>query len=267
MKGNIKQAVATWCFMHAGEKWDLEKLCQVAKKLGLLAIDVVKLEDFPVLKKYDLDCACALAHWFIKGMNNPLHWEECLTLLKKTINACGDAGYPNVISFSGFADTRKEGGSKVSLEEGIRNCVKGYKKIVGLAEKRKVNICIEPLNTRDGADMKGHPGYQLDTCELCFEVIKKVGSPNLKLLFDAYHIQIMSGDLVRRIQQYKDYIGFVQIAGVPGRYEPDAKQEINYPVVMQALLEAGYRGYVSHEWIPAGVPLKSLRQAMKIIDV
>ncbi len=156
----------------------------------------------------------------------------------------------------------------ISAEDGIKNCVAGYKKLVGYAEQKKVTICLEMLNTRDASHpMKGHPGYQGDHTDYCMDIIRKVGSPRLRLLFDIYHVQIMDGDVIRRIHQFKDYIAHIHTAGNPGRGELDEKQEINYPAIMQALLDVGYKGYVGQEFIPTRDPLKGLSQAVALCDV
>ena len=265
-RGRINQSIAYWCFE---EHWSLEKTCQMAKQLGCKSIEVVAPETWPTLKKYGLVCALAPSHTFVRGMNNPLHWEECLANLEKAINATADAGFKNVITFTGYGDTSgEEKGSKVDPEQGAKNCVTGYKKIIGYAEKKKVNLCLEQLNTRDDTHpMKGHPGYQGDHVDYCMDIIKKVGSPNMKLLFDVYHVQVMDGDLIRRIKQCGEYIGHVHVAGNPGRGELDEKQEINFPPVMQALLDIGYKGYVGQEFIPTRDPLESLTQAVRLCDV
>jgi hydroxypyruvate isomerase len=271
--GRIKQALTRWCLHDLGEKWPMEKICAAAAEFGVPAIEVVPPSEFPLLKKHGLACALTTSHLFVRGMNNPLHWDECLPLLAAGIDANAEAGFPNVVTFTGFADTTvpefpaAAKGSIVSREQGIRNCVEGYKKIVGHAEKKNVTLCLEPLNTRDGADMKGHPGYQGDHLDFCLEVIDKVGSPALKLLLDIYHVQIMDGDLIRRIGSLRGKIGHVQIAGVPGRGEPDANQEVNFPAVMRALLDIGYDGYVGLEFIPAGDARASLVEAVALLDV
>jgi sugar phosphate isomerase/epimerase len=270
--GRIKQALTRWCLHDLGEKWPMEKICRTAVELGVPAIEVVPPEEFPLLRKHGLVSALTTSHMFVRGMNNPLHWDECLAKLGTAVDASGEAGYPNVITFTGFADTTvpepgARPGSLVSREEGIRNCVEGYKKIVGQAERKKVTLCLEPLNTRDGADMKGHPGYQGDHLDFCLEVIDKVGSPALKLLFDIYHVQIMDGDLIRRIRSLKGRIGHVQLAGNPGRGDLDDNQEINFPPVMRALLEIGYDGYVGLEFIPERDPMQALREAVALLDV
>ena len=267
-KGNIRQSVAGWCFMNEGEQWSLETLAAHAQSLGCAGVELVSPEQWDILKKHDLVCALTPSHRFVRGMNNPIHWPECIQKLERAIDATATAGFPNVITFTGFTDTSNEdNGSVVTPDEGLQNCIAGYKKIIKRAEDCDVTMVLECLNTRVAETMKGHPGYQGDHIDTCLEIVRAVGSPNLRLLFDIYHIQIMHGDLVRRIHELKDYIGHVHIAGVPGRCEIDARQEINFSAVMRALIEIGYKGYVGHEWIPTGNPLQGLTEAVRICDV
>ena len=156
----------------------------------------------------------------------------------------------------------------LSREEGADNCVAQFKKVVGYAEKKGITLCLEMLNTRDDTHpMKGHPGYQGNDTEYCIDIIKRVGSEHLKLLFDIYHVQIMNGDVIRRIQQHKDYIAHIHTAGNPGRAELNEEQEIFYPPIMRALLDVGYEGFVGQEFIPTGDPLVGLKQAVALCDV
>jgi hydroxypyruvate isomerase len=268
----FKPALTRWCLHDLAEHWPIEKICRTAVELGVPALEVVPIEDFPLLEQYGLVSALTESHTFVRGMNNSLHWDECLSKMEAAIDASAEMGFRNVMTFTGFADTTvpEEGarpGSVVSREEGIRNCVEGYKKIAGYAEEKHVTLCLETLNSRDGADMKGHPGYQGDHLDYCLEVIEKVGSPALKLLFDIYHVQIMDGDLMRRISGLRGKIGHVQVAGVPGRGEIGADQEINYPPVMRALADIDYEGYVGLEFIPTRDALSSLREALAVLDV
>ncbi len=157
---------------------------------------------------------------------------------------------------------------EISLAEGADNCVTGLKNIAGYAESRGVTLCIEMLNTRDNTHpMKGHPGYQGDHLDYVASIVQRVGSPRVKLLFDIYHVQVMDGDLLRRIQQYKEWIGHVHTAGNPGRGELDDQQEINFAACMQALLKTGYQGYVGHEFIPTRESMRGLVQAVSLCDV
>lgn len=272
--GNIRQSIVFWCFNVAGEKWDIDKTAQVAKQLGCQSVEIVPPETWGTLQKHGLTCAIAPNGMpgmpFVKGLNNPKYHDEVITTTKKTIDACSEAKVPSVIAFSGFKyrDAEDPKSGEISKEEGAENCVKGLKELAGYAEKKGVTVCVEHLNTRDNTHpMKGHPGYQGDDLDWMAAIIRKVDSPRIKLLFDIYHVQVMHGDVIRRIEQTKDIIGHVHTAGCPGRGELDDRQEINYPPIMKKLLAIGYKGYVGQEFIPTVDPLDGLRQAVKLCDV
>lgn len=260
-KGRINHSVAQWCF---ADHWDLEKICQVAKSLGIKSVELVGPDAFPTLKKYGLVCAITPNGMpdppFEKGFNNPAYHDMILAKTKETIDACAEYGFPTVIAFTGFREN-------IPDDVGAKNCVAGLKKLMGHAEKKKVDVCLEILNSRVDVAMKGHPGYQGDHADYCIDIIKKVGSPRMKILFDIYHVQIMDGDVISRIKQYAEYIGHVHTAGNPGRNELDDTQEINFPPIMRTLVDVGYKGYVGHEFIPTRDPLKGLRQAVELCDV
>jgi hydroxypyruvate isomerase len=255
-KGRINQSIVFWPF----EKyWSLEKTCAIAVDLGVKSIEIVPPEAWPTLKRHGLICALAQSHGFDKGMNNPKHHAECHAKLRAAVDACAEAGFPNVITFTGFRED-------IPDDAGLENCVKGFKEIVGHAEARKVDLILEMLNSRVAEEMKGHPGYQGDHVEYCTEIIRRVGSPRLKLLFDVYHVQIMDGDIIARIRKHKDLIGHYHTAGVPGRCEIDAHQEINYRAVMEEVARTGFTGYVGQEFVPTRDPLDGLREAVAICD-
>ena len=256
-KGRINQSVCYWCFE---KHWDIEMTCKIAKRLGCKSVELVEPEHWPMLKEYGLVCAMANSHWFDKGMNNPEYHDMCIKKMRDSIDACAEFGFPNVITFTGFRED-------IPDDVGMENCVKGYKKVVGYAEKKRVNLCLEILNSRVEIEMQGHPGYQGDHTDYCMEIIKQVGSPRMKLLFDIYHVQIMDGDIITRIRQYKDYIGHYHTAGNPGRAELDNKQEINYKPIMEEIAKTGYTGYVGQEFIPRRDPLTSLKEAVALCDV
>jgi hydroxypyruvate isomerase len=197
---------------------------------------------------------------FVRGFNNPQYHDEIIANTKESIDACAAYGFPNVIGFTGFEED-------ITDSIGKENCIVGFKKIIGYAERKGVNICLEILNTRVAEEMKGHPGYQGNHVDYCMEIVKAVGSPRMKILFDVYHIQIMDGDIISRIGQYKDYIGHVHTAGNPGRCEIDDRQEINYKPIMEKLVQVGYDGYVGHEFIPTDDPFEGLQNAVRICDV
>ncbi len=256
-KGRLNQSIAYWCF---SKYWDLEKICRVARQLGCKSVELVESKDWPTLKKYDLVCALAGSHWFDKGMNNPAYEQECLAKMRRAIDDCAEFGFPNVITFTGLAED-------IPPDEGIQNCVAGYKKIIGYAEKKKVNICLEILNSRVPVEMVGVPGYQGDHTDYCMDIVRQVGSPRMKLLFDIFHVQIMDGDIISRIRLYKDYIGHYHTAGNPDRHELDDTQEINYRPIMEVIAETGFTGYIGHEFIPTRNPLEGLSEAVTLCNV
>jgi hydroxypyruvate isomerase len=269
--GRIKQSLCSWCFTSRGGKWTLDRLCEVAKDLGCPSVELLGPKDFGTLKKHGLTCAMVSnGMGFTKGFNNPAHRQELITKTRDAIDASADLGFPNVIGFIGMKWIKPSdpASGEITKDEAFTNCLAGLKDIVGHAEAKGVNLCIEHLNSRDNSDpMKGHPGYQGDDLDWVVSLIRKVGSPRLKLLFDIYHVQVMHGDLMRRIEQNKDVIAHIHTAGNPGRGELDEAQEIHYPAVMKKLLEIGYTGYVGQEFIPTRDPLASLTQAVKTCDV
>jgi hydroxypyruvate isomerase len=274
LKGRVHQSAAFWCFNARGEKWSAEKTCEAAKAVGCKSVELIGPEHWPTLKKHGLVCAIA-SHGvanasFKRGFNNAKNHDELVAGTAKTIDLCADAGFPNVIAFVGYkwTDPDDPKSPAISTDDARANCVKGLKRLAAHAEKKGVTVCVEHLNTRDNSDpMKGHPGYQGDDLDFVADVIRKVGSPRVKLLFDIYHVQLMHGDLIRRVEQCKDVIGHVHTAGVPGRGELDDAQEVNYPAVIKKLLDVGYKGYVGQEFIPTRDPLAGLKQAVQVCDV
>lgn len=250
-KGRINQSVSQWCF----PKWSLDELCQVSKKLGLKAIDLLGPKDFATVKKYGLVVSMVNSTSLTDGFADKKFHETCVAKLRETIDATSEAGFPNVISFSG----NRRG---IPDDVGIENSVEGLKKIAGYAEKKNVTICLEYLNSK-----VNHKDYMLDKIAWGVEVCKRVGSDRVKILYDIYHAQIMEGDIIRTIKQYKDYMGHYHTGGNPGRNEIDDTQELYYPAIMKAIADTGFKGYVAHEFIPKRDPLESLTYAARICDV
>jgi hydroxypyruvate isomerase len=274
-KGRIKHSIVKWCFETAGSKWNIEQMCEVAKQLGCVGVELTPVSDYDVLKRHGLTCAIAQIEMnpdppFIYGFNNPAWWPRVIKATTEAIDAAAVAGVPSVICFTGYSavDPMKPKGRHLTPERGAKNCVEGFKKVIGHAERKGVNLCLEMLNSReDSHPMKGHPGYQGDHTDYCIDIIKRVGSPRMKLLFDIYHVQIQDGDVIRRIRQFHPYIGHIHTAGSPGRGELDNNQEINFPPIMEALVEVGYKGCVGHEFIPTRDALQGLREAITLCDV
>ncbi len=210
--GRIKQSIVYWCF----EKyWEMPQTIDVARRLGCVSIELIAPKFFPLLKQAGLSCAIGTVNMapdppFVKGFNNPKYHGKVIKATRESIDACAEHGFKNVICFTGM----REG---IPDDVGAANCVEGFKQVIGHAEKKGVTLCLEMLNSRVSTHpMKGHPGYQGDHTEYCIDIIKRVGSPNLKLLFDIYHVQIMDGDIISRIRQHRDYIAHVHTAGNPG---------------------------------------------------
>ncbi len=278
-KGRINHSIVHWCF---ADHWGVKETCRMANQFGCKSVELVGPDDWKTLKDHGLVCALARSHLFMQGMNCPKYQPGCIELIRKSIDACADAGFKTVITFTGYdhetgpwADGANPDLTLIRAEmppipadEGIKNCVAGFKKIVGYAEKKKINLSLEMLNSRvSDHPMKGHPGYQGDHVDYCMEIINQVGSPRLGLLFDIYHVQIMDGDIITRINQCKEAINHVHTAGNPGRKELDETQEIYYPAVMRALADIGYKGFVGHEFIPTRDPAEGLLEAVKTCDV
>ena len=255
-KGHIRQTVLTWCF----EPMDVETLARHAAAMGLVGLENVPPKDWPILKRYGLINAMTVGHLYVDGMNHKENHAMCIAKLTECIEANAAAGFPNVITFSGMRRGMPD-------DAGLDNTVLGLKQVIGLAERKKVNLCLEVLNSRVATNMKGHPDYMCDKVEWAAEVCKRIGSPRMKILFDIYHVQIMEGDIITRIRQYHPYIGHYHMAGVPGRNEMYETQELNYPAILRAILATGYKGCVGQEFIPTRDPMQSLRQAVKICDV
>ncbi len=252
----INQSVVHWCY----SPMSVEELARNALKMGIKSVELVGTEHWNMLKQLGMTCAIAGSHGFLKGFAHKEEHEECLAILKKRIDECAAAGVPSVITFSGM----RRG---IPDDEAMKNMVDGLKKIAGYAEKNRVTVCLEMLNSKVDIEMKGHPDYWCDNIDVAVDIVKKVGSERVKVLFDIYHVQIMNGDIIRRIQQYYEYIGHYHTAGNPGRNEIDDTQEINYPAVMRAIVKTGYKGFVGQEFIPTRDKMASLNEAVRICDV
>ena len=258
LKGRIQHSVCKWC----SPKVSLEELCVAGKEMGLQSVELLNPSDFPTLKKYGLICAMVSnptidgLGGITKAWNRVEHHDRLVSAYEKRIQEVAEAGFLNLICFSGNRDGLAD-------DKGIENCALGLKRIMAAAEKWKVNIVMELLNSR-----VNHADYQCDHTEWGVELCKRIGSDRFKLLYDIYHMQIMEGDLIARIKKHHEYIAHYHTGGVPGRNEIDDTQEIHYPAVMKAILETGYHGHVAQEFIPKRADaIASLRQGVQICDV
>lgn len=254
LKGRINHSVCRWCY----NDFSLEELCETARKLGLKSIDLTGLKEWPVLKKYGLTCAMphGAGMGIERGFNNPELHDELVESYTEVIPLAAAAGMKQIICFSGNRNGLDD-------EAGIRHCAEGLRRVMPVAEKYNVIMCMELLNSK-----VDHPDYQADHTEWGVEVCKAVGSEKMKLLYDIYHMQIMEGDVIATIRKYHPYISHYHTGGVPGRNEIDETQELNYPAIMRAIVETGYKGFVAQEFIPTRKDkIAALRQGVEICDV
>ena len=254
LKGRINHSVCKWCY----PKIQLEDFCKAAKEIGLKSVELLEVQDFPTLKKYGLTCAMVtgVPGMIPHGLNRLENHDKIVEFMEKAIPSCADFGAPNIICFSGNRDGQDD-------EKGIENCAIGLKRIMPVAEKHKVTVCMELLNSR-----VNHKDYQCDTSKWGVELVKRVGSERFKLLYDIYHMQIMEGDLIATIRKSYESFGHYHTGGVPGRAEIDDSQEINYPAVMKAILDTGFKGFVAQEFVPKREDkIASLKQGVQICDV
>jgi len=254
LKGNINHAVCRWCYQSI----PMEDLCVGAKDIGIKGIDLVGPKDWPVLKKFGLNSSmCNGAEInLVDGWNEKKFHQQLIRNYSEMIPLVASAGYTNLICFSG----NRRG---MDNETGLKNCTEGLKQIMSLAEKNKVMVIMELLNSR-----VDHKDYQCDKTSWGVELVKRVGSPNFKLLYDIYHMQIDEGDVIRTILDNHQYIAHYHTGGVPGRNEIDETQELYYPAIMQAIVKTGHKGYVAQEFIPTWTDkLGALRQGVEICDV
>ena len=251
-KGRLKQSVCRWCYKDI----PLEDLARESAKLGLRGMDLIGPDEWPVVKKYGLTPAMTTGGGTIPdALNRKENHDKLEKEFRVNIPRAAAAGVPNVITFSGNRRGQPDA-------EGLDNCVIGLNRVKAIAEDAGVTICLELLNSK-----VNHKDYQCDHTAWGVEVIKRVGSPRVKLLYDIYHMQIMEGDVIRTIQENIAYIGHFHTGGVPGRHELDGTQELNYRAVAEAIVALGYQGYFAHEFIPVRDPLKSLAEAVELCDV
>ncbi|MEZ5392752.1 MAG: TIM barrel protein [Bryobacterales bacterium] len=251
-KGRLHQSVCKWCYRDM----TLDELAQHAAKMGIVAIDLLTEEEWPVLEKYGLKCSMGSGiNPIPDGLNARENHKTIEANFRKLLPAAKKHGVPSLICFSG---NRRD----VSDEEAWENCAELLRKVTPQAEDLGVTIQMELLNSK-----VNHPDYQCDHTAWGVELCRRVDSPRFKLLYDIYHMQIMEGDVIRNIRDNAQYLGHYHTGGNPGRNEIDQSQELNYPAISKAIADLGFEGYFAHEFIPLRDPVTSLRQAVRICTV
>jgi hydroxypyruvate isomerase len=251
-KNNIKQSVCRWCYA----KTPIEDLCRESARLGIQAIDLLDPKEWEVAQKYGLTLTVTPGPTTIPdGFNDRSKHDAFVAKFKEQVVAAKAAKSPSIIVFSG----NRRG---MSDTEGADNCVIGLNKIKKIAEDEGILVVMELLNSK-----VNHKDYMCDKTPWGVDVIKRVNSPNIKLLYDIYHMQIMEGDVIRTIKDNHQYFGHYHTGGNPGRNEIDSSQELNYVAITKAIIDTGFQGHMAHEFIPLRDPLKSLGEAVELCDV
>lgn len=252
-KGRIRQSVCQWCYPHI----PVDQLAEYGAKIGLRGVDLLQPEEYEIPRRYGLVCTMGYAGGgeIGKALNRVENHAAIEQALRANLPRAAKAGVPNVITFSG-----NRGG--MTDDEGARNTIAGLNRVKKIAEDQGVTICMELLNSK-----RDHHDYMCDHTAWGVRVVQEVSSPNVKLLYDIYHMQIMEGDLISTIRENIQWIGHFHTGGVPGRHELDGTQEVQWDGVMRAIVEAGFGGYVAHEFVPAGDARESLRRAVELCDI
>jgi len=258
LKGRIHHSVCRWCYKEI----PLDDLCRTGREMGLAAIDLLDPDEFPIAKKYGLVCSMVSAPaqdgigGIPKAFNRLEHHDTLAQIYEQRINETSDATFERLICFSGNRD-------ELDDEKGLENCAIGLKRILPLAEKRKITLCMELLNSK-----RTHHDYQGDHVAWGVELVKRISSERFKILYDIFHMQIMDGDVCDTIRENHRFFDHYHTGGVPGRGEIDDSQELNYPRIMQAILDTGFKGYVAQEFVPMRPDkIASLRQGVGLCDV
>jgi hydroxypyruvate isomerase len=253
--GRLKQSVCRWTY----GKLALPDLAKAAKGIGLAGIDLLQPDEWDVVRDAGLVCSMGYPtdrkDFLSTGFNDRANHAMLLKELERTIPLAAQHDVPNVIAMFGNRAGKSD-------PAGIAASIEGLSKIKPLAERHGVTVCVELLNSK-----VDHKDYQGDHTAFGVEVMKGVGSPRVKLLYDIYHMQIMEGDVIRTIRQHHEHIGHYHTGGVPGRHELDDQQELQWAAICRAVVATGFTGYIAHEFVPTRDPLTSLREAVVLCDV
>jgi len=256
LKGQFKQGVTRGVFRGMTV---FDDMCREAARLGIKGFDLIGPADWPTLKKYGLVPTMyqGPSGSIASALNNLDNHARLEPTVRAGIDLAAENGVPNIITFSG----NRNG---MSDAQGADNCVAFLDKVKAQAEDKGVTICMEYLNSK-----VNHKDYMFDHIAWGVDVMKRVNSPRVKILFDIYHAQIMDGDIVRNIRTHYQWIGHFHTGGNPGRNDIDETQELNYRFIMQAIADLGFQGFVTHEYSPAAGhdPIETLKKAIDICTV
>ena len=249
----MQQSACRWCFRDM----ELDEFFHHAKDVGLPAVDLLQEDEWALARQSGLTCSTGYggAGTISEGLNDPSNHSEIVRNLERSLPRAAKEDVPNVIAFFG----NRRG---MSNAEGVDNCTNVLRQVAPIAESENVTVVVELLNSR-----VDHPDYMGDHTAFGVEVIKRVDSPYVKLLYDIYHMQIMEGNVIQTIRDHHQHIAHYHTAGVPGRHELDRNQELNWRTITQAIVDTGFTGYLAHEFIPTRDPKQSLQEAVTLCSV
>ncbi len=254
LKGRIRHSVCKWCYPKVG----LDDLAKFAKELGMSSIELLEVKEIPTVNRHGLTCAMVsgIPGGITQGLNRLENHDQMVEWFAATAPEVVKVGCENVICFSGNRKGQAD-------EEGIKNCAAGLKRLLPIAEKHRLTLVMELLNSK-----VNHADYQCDTSKWGVALCEAVSSERFKLLYDIYHMQIMEGDVIATIKKHHKWFAHYHTGGVPGRNEIDDTQELFYPAIMKAIADTGFKGHVAQEFIPKRSDvLASLKQGVTICDV
>lgn len=259
-KGRIKQSVMASVWQ--GTNLSFEERCKTLQRIGFKGMDLPSAQQLPILKQYGLapGMMTGTGTSFQNGLIRKEIHNQIEAATHAGIDACVAAGCSVLIAIPG----ERRG---MSREEGADNAVAILNRVKGYAEEKNVNVCMEITNSKVAVDQRtdqifDHMAWGLD-------VVKRVNSPRVKILYDIYHVQTADGDVTRTLRDNFDHICHIHVAGVPGRMEIDETQELNYRFIAGAIADLGYTGFVAHEWHAAmgHDPVKMLEKCFEILNV
>jgi hydroxypyruvate isomerase len=258
-QGKLKQSVMTQVWGQLG--LSIQERCEVLAALGFSGMDLPQPADIPVLQEYNLTpvLMTGTGTSFDNGLIRTEIHDQIEEATRAGIDMCVASGCPNLIALPG----NRRG---MSREEGADHAVEILTRIAPYAEEKGIYVCMETTNSRVVADNRTDQVF--DSIWWGFDVVKRVNSPRVKILYDFYHVQIMNGDVLRTMRDNLDLINHVQVAQVPSRGELDIG-ELDYRFIAREIVAMGYEGFITQEYNPSPGrnPLVSLAVNYDILTV
>ena len=256
----LKQSVMNSVWGDSGLSF--EEQCAVLQRIGFQGRDLPRPQQVEIMADYGLSptLMTGTGTGFQDGLiRRELH-DQFEDAFYEGIDMCAEVGCPNLIALPG----ERRG---MSYEEGMANAIAMFDRVADYAEENGVILCMEITNAKVETDNRTDQIFS--SLDWGLNVCRGTGSPNVKIVYDVYHVQITDGDVTRNLRDNIDYVCHIHTAGVPSRAEIDDTNELNYSFIANAIADLGYTGYVAHEHRPSPGRdvIESLEQAFEILDV